>query len=215
MPHRDPFAESPPGSLLRWLRARLSGHHLAEPRRDKLFVPTTKEGFMSVTSIERAKLGYGLGTEEGEAFWLFGMLETIKIGAEDTGGEYGVIEAVVRKGDGTPWHVHHEEDEWFYVLDGEFTIYVADARLTLTPGSFAFGPKGIPHTFIAETEGAKLLIGLQPLQFEGFLREVGEPATERVLPPRPETPPNMELLLPIAEKHGFDILGPPGPPPGH
>ncbi len=76
---------------------------------------------MSVTSIERAKLGYGLGTEEGEAFWLFGMLETIKIGAEDTGGEYGVIEAVVRKGDGTPWHVHHEEDEWFYVLDGEFT----------------------------------------------------------------------------------------------
>jgi len=170
---------------------------------------------MSVTSIERAKLGYGLGKEEGEAFWLFGMLETIKIGAEDTGGEYGVIEAVVRKGDGTPWHVHHEEDEWFYVLDGEFTIYVADARLTLTPGSFAFGPKGIPHTFIAETEGAKLLIGLQPLQFEGFLREVGEPATERVLPPRPETPPNMELLLPIAEKHGFDILGPPGPPPGH
>ena len=50
-------------------------------------------------------------------------------------GEYGVIEAVMRKGDGSPWHVHHEEDEWFYVLDGEFTIYVADARLTLTPGS--------------------------------------------------------------------------------
>jgi hypothetical protein len=39
-------------------------------RRDKLFAPATKEGFMSVTAIERAKLGYGLGKEEGEAFWL-------------------------------------------------------------------------------------------------------------------------------------------------
>lgn len=169
---------------------------------------------MSVTTTERATLGYGLGKEEGEAFWLLGMLETIKIGAEDTGGEYGVIEAVMRKGDGSPWHVHHEEDEWFYVLDGELTLYVGDARLTLTAGSFAFGPKGVPHTFIAETEGARMLIGLQPVQFEGFLREVGEPAPERVLPPRPDAPPNMELILPIAEQHGFSILGPPGPPPG-
>ena len=45
---------------------------------------------MSVTSIERAKLGYGLGKEEGEAFWVLGMLETIKIGGEDTAGQYGL-----------------------------------------------------------------------------------------------------------------------------
>ena len=170
---------------------------------------------MSVTSIERAKLGYGLGKEEGEAFWLFGMLETIKIGAEDTGGEYGVIEAVVRKGDGTPWHVHHEEDEWFYVLDGEFTIYVADARLTLTPGSFAFGPKGVPHTFYVETGVARMLVGFAPMQFEGFLREVGHPAPARVLPPPlAGPPPDIARLAPIAERGGFIILGPPGPPPG-
>jgi len=169
---------------------------------------------MSVTSIERAKLGYGLGRDEGEAFWVLGMLETIKIGGADTDGEYGLIEAVVRKGDGSPWHVHPEEDEWFYVVDGEFTLYVGDERLTLTAGSFAFGPRGVPHTFIAETEVATVLIGFQPFHFESFMREAGEPATERVLPPPPETPPNMELLLPIAARAGFDILGPPGPPPG-
>ena len=45
---------------------------------------------MSVVSAERTKHGYGLGTEEGEAFWLLGMLETIKIGGEDTGGQYGL-----------------------------------------------------------------------------------------------------------------------------
>lgn len=127
----------------------------------------------------------------------------------------GLIEVVARKGDGSPWHTHPEEDEWFYVLDGEFTFYVGDARLTGTAGSFAFVPSGAPHTFIAETEGATALIGFHPFQFEGFMREAGEPAAERVLPPPLETPPNMELLLPIASRNGMEILGPPGPPPGH
>ena len=57
---------------------------------------------MTVVSAERAQLGYGLGTEEGEAFWLLGMLETIKIGGEDTAGQYGLIEIVVREGEGSP-----------------------------------------------------------------------------------------------------------------
>ena len=122
-------------------------------------------------------------------------------------GEYGLVEIVVRKGDGSPWHVHPEEDEWFYVLDGEYTVYVGDDRLTLTAGSFAFGPHGVPHTFIAETDGATVLVGFQPFQFEGFIREVGEPAAERVLPPPPESPPDMERLLPIAEETGSTSSG--------
>ena len=128
---------------------------------------------MSVVSEGRAKLGYGLGKDEGEAFWVLGMLETIKIGAADTDGGYGLVEVVARKGDGPPWHVHHEEDEWFYAIEGELTVYVADERVNLTPGSFAFGPMGVPHTFIAETEGAKVLVGFGPVQFEGFMREAG------------------------------------------
>jgi quercetin dioxygenase-like cupin family protein len=47
------------------------------------------------------------------------------------------------------------------------TVYVGDDRLTLPAGSFAFGPHGVPHTFIAETEGAKVLIGFQPFLFRG------------------------------------------------
>ena len=69
--------------------------------------------------------------------------------------------------------------------------------MSLPAGSFAFGPKGVPHTFMAETDGARALIGFQPFLFEGFLREVGEPATERVLPPPLEAPPDMARLLPI------------------
>jgi len=62
------------------------------------------------------------------------------------------------------------------VLDGEFTVYVGDTCLSLPAGSFAFGPRGVPNTFIAEPPyGGRALIGFQPFLFEGFLREVGEP----------------------------------------
>jgi quercetin dioxygenase-like cupin family protein len=170
---------------------------------------------MTVASTERAKQGYLLGEDEGEAHWLLGMLEIVKISGADTAGAYGLLEITVRAGEGSPWHVHPDEDEWFYVLDGEFTFYLGERRLSLAAGSFAFGPKGVPHTFIAETHGAKALVGFQPFHFEGFLREVGELAAERVLPPPLQAPPDMERLLPIGARNGMEILGPPGPPPAH
>ena len=103
---------------------------------------------MTVTLADRATSGYALPHNEGEAFWLLGMLQTVKIGRADTGGAYGMLEIVVPPGLGSPWHVHPEEDEWFYVLDGNLTFYVGDTRLDLTAGGFAFGPKNVPHTFI-------------------------------------------------------------------
>ena len=98
---------------------------------------------MSTTSSERTKLGYGLREEEGEDFWLFGALATIKISAKDTAGQYCVIDVEVPPGVGSPWHVHREEDEWFFVHEGDCEVYIGDAHLTLTAGGFAFGPKGV------------------------------------------------------------------------
>jgi len=169
---------------------------------------------MTTISPQRAQAGYLLDENEGEAFWLLGMLQTIKIGREDTAGQFGLLEVLVPAGVGSPWHVHPEEDEWFYVLDGEVTVWVADTKLSLKAGSFAFGPKGVPHTFYVETGVAKMLVGFAPMQFEGFQREVGEPALEPVLPPPAEGHPDMARLAPIAQRNGFEILGPPGPPPG-
>jgi quercetin dioxygenase-like cupin family protein len=162
----------------------------------------------------RSQAGYALAHNEGEAFWLLGMLQTVKIGKADTEGRYGMIEILVPEGLGSPWHVHPEEDEWFYVLEGSVTLWVGDARLSLKAGSFAFGPKAVPHTFYADAGGARALVGFAPMQFEGFLREVGEPAPERVVPPPMEGHPDVARLMPIAKRNGFEILGPPGPPPG-
>src|SRR5512133_2560635 len=170
---------------------------------------------MVAIAAERAQLGYALHEDEGEAFWLLGMLQTIKIGKADTDGRYGLVEILVPDGVGSPWHVHPEEDEWFYVLEGEITFWVADARMQLKAGSFAFGPKGVPHTFYAEAGTAKALVGFAPIQFEGFRREVGQPAPERILPPPADGPPDVARLTEIGARNGLVVLGPPGPPPGH
>ena len=170
----------------------------------------------TTTTAERAQAGYALASNEGEAFWLLGMLQTIKIGKDDTAGAYGLLEIVVPEGVGSPWHVHPEEDEWFYVLDGNLTFYVGDTRLDLTTGGFAFGPKGVPHSFTgAGSRPTRALVGFSPMQFEGFMREVGQPAPARQLPPHHDgPPPDVARLAPIAKRNGFIILGPPGPPPG-
>jgi len=167
----------------------------------------------STASSERAKLGYGLRDEEGEDLWLFGSLVTIKASAEDTGGQYCLLDVESPPGVGSPWHVHRDEDEWFYVHEGSYEIYVGDAHLTVTAGGFAFGPMGVPHTFFGGPAGGKMLVGCGA-KFEGLLRDIAQPAPQHVLPPPPEGPPDMSLLMPLAQKWAYDILGPPGPPPG-
>jgi mannose-6-phosphate isomerase-like protein (cupin superfamily) len=99
---------------------------------------------LTTMNADRAMCGYALANNEGEAFWLLGMLQTVKIGRADTSGGYGLIEVVVPAGLGSPWHVHPEEDEWFYVLEGNLIVYVGNTRLDLAAGGFAFGPKGYP-----------------------------------------------------------------------
>ena len=168
-----------------------------------------------VSTADGTLRGYALAHDEGEAFWLLGMLQTVKMSKADTGGRLGLLEIVVPPGHGSPWHVHPEEDEWFYVLDGNLTFYVDDTRMDLTTGGFAFGPKGVPHTFFSAGPGpTRALVGFAPMQFEGFLREAGQPAPERVLPPPHDgPPPDIAKLAPMAKRGGFIILGPPGPPP--
>ena len=99
---------------------------------------------MTTTVTDRATFGYALAHDEGETFWFAGMLQTVKIGSADTGGRYGLIEFLVPPGLGSPWHVHTDEDEWFYVLEGNLTVYVGDTRVDLAPGGGRFRPDGRP-----------------------------------------------------------------------
>jgi quercetin dioxygenase-like cupin family protein len=86
---------------------------------------------------------YTLGTEDGEALWFFGTLATFKATAEQTGGQYTLIEQVAPRGVATPLHVQPEDHESFYVLEGELTFYLEDGRpIPASAGSFVHIPRG-------------------------------------------------------------------------
>lgn len=149
---------------------------------------------------------------EGEHLWFFGGLATIKADGADTGGSVLVTEHLAPRGSGSPLHVHHNEDEWFYVIEGQLTIWVGGRTVVADAGAFAFGPRDIPHTFIVSSERAWFLLVTEPAGFEGFIRALAEPASAPEIPPAPSSPPDMEPVLRAAAEHGLEILGPPGIP---
>lgn len=150
---------------------------------------------------------YALGSEEGEALWFFGTLLTVKAGAEQTGGRFSLVEQYAPRGMATPLHVQPEDDETFYVIEGELTFYLEDGQpIPASAGSFVHIPAGTPHAFQVDSETARLL-DLSTPQHESFMRAAGEPAKERVLPP--PGPPDMEKVGAAAQQYGVDIIGPP------
>jgi mannose-6-phosphate isomerase-like protein (cupin superfamily) len=157
---------------------------------------------------------FALDPGEGEALWWMGGLATIKATGEQTGGRYSLVEILVPefpKEEGL-LHVHHFEDEGFYILEGEMTFYVGDQTIKASPGSFLFGPKDVPHAFSVDSGPARLLFILSPAGMEGLIREMGEPARSLSVPPQPEEPPDdaeMERLMAIAARYGGEMLGPP------
>lgn len=145
---------------------------------------------------------------EGRALWVLGDLYEFKATGESTGGAYALVETTVSPGlPGPPPHIHHREDEAFYVLEGEVELNVEGNVSTAGPGSFVNVPKGTLHTFKnAGTTPARFLGIVAPAGFEGFFEEVGEPVTDKTAPPA--GPPDVEKVMALAPKYGLEI-----PPP--
>jgi quercetin dioxygenase-like cupin family protein len=162
----------------------------------------------AVSSVTPIALGAG----EGEALWFLGQLVTIKSSGESTAGRVAVTETLAPRGSGSPLHVHHNEDEWFYVIEGELTFWVGGQVSTAPAGSFVYGPRNIPHTFTVSSEQARFLLVAEPAGFEDFIRALGQPAQQLVVPPPATEPPDIEQLAAIAAQYGLEILGPPGIP---
>ena len=171
--------------------------------------PTTNADTASLAPVVAP---IALNSGEGEALWFLGVLATIKSSSETTAGRVAVIEHLARRGSGSPLHVHHNEDEWFYVIEGELTFWVGGQVITAPAGSFVYGPRDIPHTFIVSSEQARFLLVTEPAGFENFVRAFAEPAQQLVIPPPATEPPDMAPMMALAAEYGIKILGPPGIP---
>jgi quercetin dioxygenase-like cupin family protein len=149
---------------------------------------------------------------EGEAIWAFGTLIVFKAVGETTASHAMVTDNFAARGAGSPLHVHHREDEWFYVTDGQLTFWVGGEVIVAPKGAFVYGPRHIPHTFTVSSEEARFLLVTEPAGLEGMLRALGEPAPSLTIPPAPTEPPDMARVAQVCEAHGIEILGPPGIP---
>ena len=125
----------------------------------------------------------------------------IKLSGEDTGGELLVFQHTNMGKGGPPRHVHHAQDEWFYVVAGEFAAEVGDTTHVLRPGDSLFAPRKAPHAWacVSDTPGT-IITTVSPVgTFETFIRET-------TLHP---TLPSEEEIARAFAAHDMTVLGPP------
>jgi quercetin dioxygenase-like cupin family protein len=147
--------------------------------------------------------------DEGEARWWFGALAEIKATAADTGGQMTIVEVTEHPGAEAPLHVHHRDDEGFWILEGEVTFEVGDETIEACAGDYVFGPRDIPHRFTVGDRGCRMLFILVPGGIEDLIRATSEPAPSRTLPPPADEEPTaeeIEGLKAIIKEHGYELL---------
>jgi quercetin dioxygenase-like cupin family protein len=105
---------------------------------------------------------YALPAGAGKAMGWFGSTVTLKASCP----EMGVTEVLIHPGEEPPLHLHKNEDEWFYMLEGEVTFHVGGENHQGTAGAFVSFPRGIPHTFTVESPAARFLVMNTPGGFE-------------------------------------------------
>jgi quercetin dioxygenase-like cupin family protein len=162
------------------LEALASGQAPAPPPSDQLHVVDSGQDRLGETH----SLGYST------------ML--FKVLTRETGGSLFVIEHKNLLKGGPPVHLHHSQDEWFYVMEGEVLFQIGGERKHLHAGDSILGPRGIPHGFAAAGEKpARMVIAFTPAgKMEAFFREVAVPGG-----------PKMDA--PLFARYEMEYVGPP------
>jgi quercetin dioxygenase-like cupin family protein len=125
----------------------------------------------------------------------------LKISSKDTSGQLSVFEqtGLSYKG-GPPLHIHPNQDEFFYVLEGEYLYQVGDDKYQMKAGDTIFLPRGVPHAFVQLKEKGRLIVGYQPSgKMEEFFRKTALWTS----------PPTQEEIVKVFEEHDMKVVGPP------
>jgi quercetin dioxygenase-like cupin family protein len=121
-----------------------------------------------------------------------------KVVPHDSSGLF-VIENTFHAKGGPARHLHYDQDEWFYALEGEFLIEIGQQRMQLHPGDSLLAPRGVPHVwaYVGEMRGSILITFLPAGKMEAFFREVTK---ANAMPP---------LDPELWRAHGMELVGPP------
>lgn len=122
-----------------------------------------------------------------------------KVSSQDNDSVF-ILENTFRQKGGPARHLHYDQDEWFYAVEGEFIIEVGQERIRLKPGDSLLAPRQVPHVWAyigGATPGRILIVFMPAGKMEAFFREVTK---ANAMPPQdPE----------LWRAHGMELLGPP------
>lgn len=121
--------------------------------------------------------------KEGKAFWQVDILWVVLAGSAYTNGQYTMLWQLCPKGSGPPPH-YHDQDEGFFVTEGEITYLAGGEQLVAKTGAFVWIPRGTVHSFRVDSETATLLNFYTPGGFEKIITEASLPAESFTLPPK-------------------------------
>ena len=155
---------------------------------------------------------YHLPRDGGPALCHLGAVLRFKATSEQTAGRMWAKELTAPRGMATPVHRHTREDEAFYVLDGEVSVYVDDQVVRARTGHFLWAPREVPHAFCVESALARLLVVSTPGGFEKFFFDTGEPASVLAGWPPAGEPPDVDALVAALAEYGVTVVGPPPVP---
>lgn len=154
----------------------------------------------TIIPVQRA-LASGPG--EGRTVCVLGAELTIRISSRDTKGAFTVFEGHTPPLDGPPLHRHRDQDEWWYIVEGEYRFEVDGEVIYASAGSTVFAPRGSTHTFQnVGCEPGYTITTVVPGGVDLFFEDL-----ERAVPRGAK--PDPAKMLPVFERHGQELLGPP------
>ncbi len=141
-----------------------------------------------------------LGPGEGRSIDLGGFGMCVKASADQTGGLLSLLQADEPPGFGPPLHIHHDAAEAFYVLSGEYRIFVEDDDWICPAGSFVYIPAGVRHGFrVGDRPSSKLNV-YTPAAMVGYFDDLAGALAGG--------DPDPDVVAQIAGRHAMEVVGP-------
>lgn len=149
---------------------------------------------------DQTTAAYILRPGEGREIDLGAFSMSVKAAGEHTGGAFTLLEADEPPGFGPPLHIHHDSAEAFYVLEGEYIIFLEDARQVCPAGSFILIPAGVPHGFRVGGVPSRKLNLYAPAAMTGYFDDLSAAIKEGQV--------EDSALAQIASNHSMEVIGP-------
>jgi mannose-6-phosphate isomerase-like protein (cupin superfamily) len=150
--------------------------------------------------LQTDDVGYVFRPGEGRQIDLGNFAMTVKGDDESTSGLFTLLEAEEPPNFGPPMHIHHGVAEAFYVLEGEYIIFMNDEEFRCPTGSFIFIPAEVPHGFrVGDTRSRKLNLYL-PASMVGYFDDLSAAISSGEADP--------QVLNGIATRYAVEVIGP-------